>query len=85
MTLAALCVLDGASARVMSLSSVDRVIIILYFGLVLGLGLYLRRYTTTGKEFFMAGRQMSAWVAGLSFISANLGSLEIFGESSSRD
>jgi solute:Na+ symporter, SSS family len=27
----------------------------------------------------MAGRQMSAWVAGLSFISANLGSLEMMG------
>lgn len=79
MTVAVLCVLGGASARVMSLSPVDLIIVILYFGLVLGLGLYLRRYTTTGEEFFMAGRQMSAWVAGLSFISANLGSLEMMG------
>ena len=27
----------------------------------------------------MAGREMTAWIAGLSFISANLGSLEMMG------
>jgi hypothetical protein len=27
----------------------------------------------------MAGRQMTAWIAGLSFVSANLGSLEMTG------
>jgi solute:Na+ symporter, SSS family len=70
---------DDVTARVISLKPVDLIIIILYFGLVLGLGLYLRHFTHTGDEFFMAGRQMSAWVAGLSFISANLGSLEMMG------
>jgi Na+/proline symporter len=41
--------------------------------MVLGIGLYLRRYATTSDNFFMAGRDMWAWVAGLSFLSANLG------------
>ena len=27
----------------------------------------------------MAGREMTAWIAGLSFVSANLGSLELMG------
>ena len=27
----------------------------------------------------MAGREMTAWVAGLSFLSANLGALELMG------
>src|SRR5579862_1014150 len=72
------CLLLLATAR-MSLSPVDLVIIVLYFCLVLGLGWYLRRFTNTGDEFFMAGREMTAWVAGLSFISANLGSLEMMG------
>ena len=63
----------------LSLNPVDLIIIVLYFVLVLGLGLYLRRFTTTGEEFFMAGREMTAWIAGLSFISANLGSLEMMG------
>jgi len=63
----------------MSLKPVDLAIIALYFVLVLGLGLYLRKFADTGEEFFMAGREMTAWIAGLSFISANLGSLEMMG------
>ena len=65
--------------RLMSLRPVDLAIIVLYFVLVLGLGLYLRKFANSGEEFFMAGREMTAWIAGLSFISANLGSLEMMG------
>ena len=32
-----------------------------------------------GEDFFLAGREMTAWIAGLSFLSANLGSLELMG------
>ncbi len=63
----------------MSLGPVDLVIVIIYFALVLSIGFYLRRFASTGEEFFMAGRGMTAWIAGLSFISANLGSLEMMG------
>ncbi len=68
-----------ATATRLALNPVDLIIIVLYFVLVLGLGLYLKRFTHTGEEFFMAGREMTAWIAGLSFISANLGSLEMMG------
>jgi solute:Na+ symporter, SSS family len=74
----AYCLVD-ASGRLLSLRSVDLAIIVLYFVFVVGLGLYLKRFAGTGEDFFMAGRQMTAWVAGLSFISANLGSLEMMG------
>src|SRR3954453_15257166 len=57
----------------------DIVIIAIYFVVVLGIGIYLKRYVSTGEDFFMAGRKMTAWVAGLSFISANLSSLETMG------
>jgi SSS family solute:Na+ symporter len=63
----------------MSLSSTDLTIIVLYFILVLGLGVYLKKFASSGDDFFMAGREMTAWIAGLSFISANLGSLEMMG------
>jgi len=63
----------------LSLSSVDLAIIVLYFIAVLGIGFYLKRYTKTGEDFFLAGREMTAWVAGLSFLAANLGSLELMG------
>jgi len=61
------------------LSPVDVAIIVFYFGLVLAIGMYLRRRANTGEDFFMAGREMTAWIAGLSFLSANLGSLELMG------
>ncbi len=65
--------------RLVHLSPVDLVIIVFYFGLVLAIGLYLKERANTGEDFFMAGREMTAWVAGLAFLSANLGSLELMG------
>jgi len=63
----------------LSLSWVDSLIIALYFAFVLGIGFYLLKFTKTGDDFFMAGRQMTMWIAGLSFVAANLGSLELMG------
>ncbi len=67
------------SSHLLTLSAIDMLIIAIYFVVVLGIGVYLRKYATTGDEFFMAGRKMTAWIAGLSFISANLSSLETMG------
>ena len=63
----------------LSLRPVDFLIIAIYFVVVLAIGFYLKRFARTGEDFFLAGREMTAWVAGLSFISANLGSLELMG------
>jgi SSS family solute:Na+ symporter len=71
--------LFAVSDKLISLSPVDLVIIGLYFAMVLGIGLYLKRFANTGEDFFLAGRDMSSWVAGLSFVAANLGSLELMG------
>ena len=65
--------------RLVSLSPIDLVIIVFYFVLVLSIGLYLKGQANTGEDFFLAGREMTAWVAGLAFLSANLGSLELMG------
>src|SRR5438309_1184394 len=65
--------------RLVHLSAVDAAIIVFYFALVLTIGFYLQRRAKTGEDFFMAGREMTAWVAGLSFLSANLGALELMG------
>jgi SSS family solute:Na+ symporter len=61
------------------LSPVDIIILVLYFVVVIFIGFYVKGSTNTSEEFFLAGREMSAWVAGLSFVSANLGSLELMG------
>jgi len=65
--------------RLVHLSQIDLIIIVFYFALVLAIGFYLRKQANTGEDFFMAGREMTAWIAGLSFLSANLGSLELMG------
>ncbi len=67
------------SSTLVHLSGVDLAIIVFYFALVLAIGLYLKGQANTGEDFFMAGREMTAWVAGLSFLSANLGALELMG------
>src|SRR5271166_3082256 len=61
------------------LRSLDIAVIALYFGMVLWIGFYLKRRANTSLDFFMAGREMTAWIAGLSFVSANMGSLELMG------
>ncbi len=61
------------------LRSLDIAIIAIYFAMVLWIGFYLKGMSNTGEGFFMAGREMTAWIAGLSFVSANLGSLELMG------
>ena len=70
---------DGPTRSLAHLNAVDIAVIAIYFGIVIFIGFYLKGATTTSEEFFMAGREMTAWIAGLSFVSANLGSLELMG------
>jgi SSS family solute:Na+ symporter len=67
------------SRQLTHLSPVDILILVLYFAVVVFIGFYVKGQTNTSEEFFLAGREMSAWIAGLSFVSANLGSLELMG------
>src|ERR1700733_9522088 len=68
-----------AGDRLVRLAPVDLVIVVFYFVLVLAIGFYLKGRSNTGEDFFLAGREMTAWIAGLSFLSANLGALELMG------
>jgi SSS family solute:Na+ symporter len=68
-----------AASPLARLSPLDIVVIAVYFAMVLWIGFYLKGRSNTSEEFFMAGREMTAWIAGLSFVSANLGSLELMG------
>jgi solute:Na+ symporter, SSS family len=62
---------------------IDYLLMIIYFGFVLGIGFVLKRYMRTSSEFLSAGRAMPAWVAGLAFLSANLGAQEVIGMAAS--
>ena len=68
-----------AAAPLAHLRGLDIAVIAIYFAMVLWIGFYLKGLSNTSEEFFMAGREMTAWIAGLSFVSANLGSLELMG------
>jgi SSS family solute:Na+ symporter len=67
------------SQQLTRLAPVDVLILVLYFALVVFIGFYAKGKANTSEDFFLAGREMTAWIAGLSFVSANLGSLELMG------
>src|SRR5579862_8669126 len=67
----------------MNLTSIDWVIMLLYFAFVLGIGVVLKRFMKTSTDFFLAGRSLPAWICGLAFISANLGAQEVIGMAAS--
>ena len=57
----------------MQLTLIDWLIMAIYFIFVLGIGFALKRYMKTSSDFFLSGRSIPAWIAGLAFLSANLG------------
>ncbi|MEK6768365.1 MAG: sodium:solute symporter family protein [Gemmatimonadota bacterium] len=67
----------------MHLGGIDYAILIVYFAFVLGIGWVLRRYVRSSEDFFLSGRSIPAWIAGLAFISANLGAQEVIGMAAS--
>src|SRR6185503_17090767 len=79
LTMLAAFVATPPRAQLVRLTPVDIAVIAIYFAIVIYIGFYLKGVTNTSEDFFMAGREMTAWIAGLSFVSANLGSLELMG------
>src|SRR5579862_3039945 len=61
------------------LTYIDWIIMLLYFASVLSIGAVLKRHIKTSTDFFLAGRSIPAWIAGLAFLSANLGAQEVIG------
>src|SRR5205085_3055226 len=65
------------------LELVDGAILVVYFAFVLGIGFVLKRYMRSSTDFFLSGRLIPTWVAGLAFLSANLGAQEVIGMAAS--
>jgi len=65
------------------LDLIDGTILIVYFAFVLGIGFMLKRHMRTSTDFFLSGRLIPAWIAGLAFLSANLGAQEVIGMAAS--
>ncbi|WP_049558582.1 sodium:solute symporter family protein [Nonomuraea sp. SBT364] len=60
---------------------VDYALILVYFAVVLLIGVAARRRVSSSLDFLLSGRSLPAWITGLAFISANLGAVEIIGMS----
>jgi len=73
----------GAAHIVLQLGVIDWAILLVYFVFVLSIGYRVRRSVRTSSDFFLSGRSIPAWVAGLAFLSANLGAQEVIGMAAS--
>ena len=62
---------------------IDYLIILIYFVFALGIGFVLKRFVKTSADFLLSGRSIPAWIAGLAFLSANLGAQEVIGMAAS--
>jgi solute:Na+ symporter, SSS family len=62
-----------------SLTFFDWAIMFVYFAFIAWIGFYLKKFTKTDDDFFLAGRRNSMWVCGIAFMSANMGSMEVIG------
>ena len=67
----------------MKLAAIDWLVMAVYFVFVLGIGYALKRYMRTSTDYFLSGRSMPGWIAGLAFLSANLGAQEVIGMAAS--
>ncbi|HEY0811448.1 MAG TPA: hypothetical protein VGD49_14865, partial [Longimicrobiales bacterium] len=65
------------------LAAVDYVVLAIYCVFVVAIGFALKRYMRSSTDFFLSGRSIPAWVAGLAFLSANLGAQEVIGMAAS--
>jgi len=74
---------DSGGALSLDLSPVDLLLMLIYFSFVLGIGFALKRVVKSSLDFFLSGRSLPAWVTGIGFISANIGAVELLGQSAS--
>src|SRR6186997_3137515 len=63
-----------------TLTSLDWLMIALYFGLLLGVASWVvRKSKDTAADYFLAGRNLGWWVIGASIFASNIGSEHIVG------
>src|SRR5215469_17503562 len=63
----------------MKLQFIDLAILLFYAAFMVGVGFWLKDRMKTSEDFLTASHSLPAWITGLSFMAANLGSLEVVG------
>jgi solute:Na+ symporter, SSS family len=61
------------------LTALDYFVIVSYLAVTLWLGVYIGRKIRTGKDFFLAGRQLPWWAVGMSLVATDIGGTDIIG------
>lgn len=61
------------------LGTLDISLIVIYLIVIGGLGLWFSRGIKTGKDFFLAGKSLPWWAAGLSLVVSDIGAKDMIG------
>ena len=56
----------------MSLSAIDILVFVAFYGLVLAVSLWKSRGSKTSEDYFLGGRQLPWWLIGVSIVAANI-------------
>lgn len=59
----------------MLLHPIDLTVLVVYFGLMLALGVYFSRTNNSTEQYFLGGRNFSGWVIGLSLVGTSISSI----------
>ena len=63
----------------MSLSAIDVLVFVAFYGLVLGVSLWKSRGRKTSEDYFLGGRQLPWWLIGVSIVAANISTEQFVG------
>ena len=55
-------------------TGIDRIVILVYFALVMGFGSYFGRYSKSTSDYFFGGRRFSWWLITISIVATGIGS-----------
>ncbi|NOY57556.1 MAG: sodium/solute symporter [Calditrichaeota bacterium] len=63
----------------MALKGIDIVIVLLYMGGIVGIGVYFKKYISTSEDFFLAGKMLPFWAIGMSIVVSDIGAVDFVG------
>ena len=63
----------------MSLSAIDVVVFVAFYGLVLAVSLWKSRGRRTSEDYFLGGRNLPWWLIGVSIVAANISTEQFVG------
>ena len=55
-------------------TNLDRIVILVYFTVVMGFGAYFGKYSKTTSDYFFGGRRFAWWLITISIVATGIGS-----------